>query len=203
MELRPIHSLRHFVRHMPGYDRRNWLRVAQINAWTAFLAPLRGSSCLEISPGWNSCWRAFGFRTYEAVGYPEFDICRQALDRKFDIVIADQVLEHVAHPVEAVRSIRKMTDRYALVAAPFLFRVHGRPDDYWRWTESGMRQLLIASGFPPEQITTASWGNRACAKAHIGGPVRDYGFWRPMQNDPEYPLMVWAIGGLREQPPAV
>ncbi|TIU13610.1 MAG: SAM-dependent methyltransferase, partial [Mesorhizobium sp.] len=29
--------------------------------------------------------------------------------------------------------------------------------------------------------------------AHIGGPVRDYGLWRDLSNDEEYPLMVWTF----------
>jgi len=36
-------------------------------------------------------------------------------------------------------------------------------------------------------------GQQSVRKAHIGGPVRDYGLWRSLENDPEYPLQVWAI----------
>jgi SAM-dependent methyltransferase len=192
MKLPSISKLPYCIKHLPGYDRRNWLRVAQIDAWTEFLEPLKECSVLEISPSWNSYWRSLGFRSYEAVSYPEFDICRQALERQFDIVIADQVLEHVPASVEAVRSIRRMTRHHALIATPFLFRVHGRPGDFCRWTDAGLRQLMADGGF--DSVTVSSWGNKACARAHIGGPVRDYGFWRDMRNDPEYPMMVWAIG---------
>ncbi|RWK27414.1 MAG: SAM-dependent methyltransferase, partial [Mesorhizobium sp.] len=41
------------------------------------------------------------------------------------------------------------------------------------------------------------WGNKACARAHIGGPVRAYGLWRDLSNDEEYPLMVWAFAKKR------
>jgi len=143
----------------------------------------------------NEMWKNLGHRTYRAVDYPEFDICKAPLPEQFDIVIADQVLEHVSAPVTAVSHVRAMVKRggAALIATPFLFRVHARPHDYSRWTESGLKELLIAGGFDAALMSTGSWGNKACAKAHIGGRVKDYGFRRDMSNDPEYPIMVWAI----------
>ena len=85
-----------------------------------------------------------------------------------------------------------------MVATPFLFRVHGRPHDYTRWTADGLKQLMVEGGFEAQAVETHSWGNKACARAHIGGIVRDYGFKRDLSNDPEYPLMVWAFA--RKEP---
>lgn len=132
---------------------------------------------------------------YHSAEYPEFDICTDRLDDQFQIVIADQVLEHVRRPIEATRNIFAMTapGGWAMVATPFLFRVHARPDDYRRWTPAGLKQLLVEGGFPAERVKVFAWGNRACARAHIGGSVRDYGFWRDMSNDEEYPILVWAF----------
>jgi hypothetical protein len=179
-----------------GYSDTNWLRVRQIERWQAFLreqAPL--GDVLEISPGWNEMWRRLPSRSYTAVDYPEFDISRDRLDREFHIVIADQVLEHVGDARSAVANIRAMLrpGGHALLAAPFLFRVHARPNDFCRWTDAGLRRLCFDAGFADEAVTVESWGNKSCAKAHIGGPVRDYGFGRAMKNDPEYPMMVWAF----------
>lgn len=177
---------------IPGYDTRNWLRIRQIEAFEKFLSQHADAAVFEVSPGWNRYWKE-RISNYASADFPEFDICKQALNRTFDIVIADQVLEHVADPLAAARNIRAMVREggYALIATPFLFRVHARPHDYHRWTEAGMKELLGRAGFA--NIVTDSWGNKACAKAHIGGPVRDYGLWRSLENDPEYPLQVWAI----------
>jgi len=183
-------------RLMPGYDYRNWLRVAQIDAWTKFLSANSSADVLEISPGWNEYWKKLRFKSYRSVEFPEFDICSQILpDQTFDIILADQVFEHLPKPISAGANIHRMLrpGGYALIASPFLFRVHGRPNDYTRWTAEGMRQLLIVSGFKDSLIDTSSWGNKACAKAHIGGHIRDFGLSRDMSNDPEYPMMVWAI----------
>jgi SAM-dependent methyltransferase len=186
--------VRHYAEKYLGYDARNWLRVRQIDAFAEFLAAWPAASVLEISPGWNTYWKS-RCRTYTSVDYPEFDICQAHLPREFDVVIADQVLEHVRQPVEAVKNMHRMLvpGGQLMLATPFLFRVHARPHDYNRWTEGGIRQLLMDGGFSDERINTHSWGNKACAKAHVGGPVRDYGWHRDMSNDPEYPMMVWAF----------
>jgi SAM-dependent methyltransferase len=181
---------------LAGYSDVNWLRVRQIERWREFLAqqaPL--GDVLEISPGWNQMWRQMPSQSYQAVDYPAFDICRERLDRQFHIVIGDQVLEHVAAPRLAVANMRAMLrpGGYALIAAPFLFRVHARPHDYYRWTEMGLKALCLEGGFADSEITVESWGNKACVRAHLGGPVRDYGFGRDLSNDPEYPIMVWAF----------
>lgn len=178
-----------------GYSEVNWLRVRQIERWQEFLATVPPRDMLEISPGWNGMWRNMPMRSYCSIEYPGFDICTQILDRTFDIVIADQVIEHVVDPLSAVANMRRMlvSGGYAMIAAPFLFRVHARPDDFCRWTEAGLRRLCLGAGFAEDEVTVESWGNRACARAHIGGPVRDYGFGRDMRNDPDYPMMVWAF----------
>ncbi len=184
------------ARRLPGYDSRNWLRVRQIDAFTAFLAEdgRRNGAVLEVSPGWNTYWKSI-CPDYTAVDYPDFDICKDKLERQFPTVICDQVLEHVRRPVEASRNIHAMTAMggWAMVATPFLFRVHARPYDFNRWTPAGLKQLLVEGGFAEDAVSSYGWGNKACARAHIGGPVRDYGLYRDLSNDDEYPLMVWAF----------
>ncbi|ULB12278.1 class I SAM-dependent methyltransferase (plasmid) [Cereibacter azotoformans] len=195
-----VHRVVRKVQVLSGYDPRNWLRIRQIEAFTAFLNAddRRLRPVLEISPGWNKQWQAL-CADYHAVDYPDFDICIDRLPAAFDTVIADQVLEHVSDPVAAVRNIHAMLkpDGWAMIATPFLFRVHARPHDYTRWTEAGLRQLLVKGGFAESDIHASSWGNKACAKAHIGGSVRSYGLWRDLSNDEEYPMMVWAFARKR------
>jgi SAM-dependent methyltransferase len=190
------HRFRRWFRHL-GWDQRNWLRIRQIEAFTSFLtqrSPM--GRVLEISPGWNEMWkRLAGPENYTAVEYPDYDVSRDVLPAQYDVVIADQVLEHVARPLQAMRHIHAMVapGGHALVAVPFLFRVHARPHDYYRWTAAGLRELLLEAGFHASEIHVDSWGNKACVRAHIGGPVRDYGLWRDLSNDPEYPIMSWGF----------
>ena len=49
---------------------------------------------LEIAPG--HYWEKLPFRSYKAVDFPAFDICKDVLAEEFDLIIADQVLSMFA-----------------------------------------------------------------------------------------------------------
>lgn len=66
----------------------------------------------------------------------------------FDVIIAAEVLEHVANPFAAVQTIRSSLARGGsfFASSPFDFRIHGPLPDNWRFTEHGWRQLLAGFG---------------------------------------------------------
>jgi SAM-dependent methyltransferase len=73
------------------------------------------------------------------------DICASKLpDNSFDVVVMSSVLEHVQYPFEAAREIDRVLKPggYALLIVPFLFPIHGRPHDYFRFTSFGLRHLF-------------------------------------------------------------
>ncbi|MFD1883855.1 class I SAM-dependent methyltransferase [Paracoccus pacificus] len=168
-------------------------------AWFAELTPKR-LDVLEISGNWGA---SLGFRSHESVSYPAFDICqgplRDAGDkvRKFDLVMANQVWEHLDRPYAATRNVWKMLRRggYFWVAVPFFIPFHAAPNDCSRWTARGLGNLLIECGFEPDEIRAAQWGNRASAARNLETP------WPPrfdadtddLDDDPEFPLVSWAI----------
>ena len=143
------------VKRLIGYDSRNWLRIRQIEAFTEFLQAggRKSSDVIEISPGWNRYWKTI-CPNYTSVDFPDFDICKDRTEEQYSIVIADQVLEHVQRPLAAAQNIHAMTrpGGWAMVATPFLFRVHARPHDYHRWTPAGLKQLLIEGGFSEDGV---------------------------------------------------
>ncbi len=65
-------------------------------------------------------------------------------DDTFDYVWCNAVLEHVRNPFlvasEIVRTLRP--GGIAIVQVPFLENVHGWPDDYFRFTLNGLRELF-------------------------------------------------------------
>ena len=178
-----------------GFDTTDWVRVVMYRRCFEFIRTLEPEKLdvLEISggPQWR---RVFNFRSYSETQYPNFDICAQTLDRQFDLIIADQVFEHLAWPNRAGRNVFQMLRPGGtfVIATPFLLRVHNVPIDCCRWTEQGLSYLLQECGFSRENIKTDSWGNRACLKANLG-KWRSYGWFRPLQNEPNYPVMVWAF----------
>jgi SAM-dependent methyltransferase len=178
-----------------GYDTVDWVRVVMYRECFKFLRELgpENLDVLEISGGVH--WRReFDFKSYTTTKFPGFDVCAEALPRKFDVVIADQVFEHLAWPSRAARNIYKMVrpGGYFIIATPFLLRVHNSPIDCSRWTPTGLQHFLEDAGFDADRIQTGSWGNRACVRANFKGwPKR--GLTGSLKNEPDFPVMVWAF----------
>lgn len=181
----------------PGCNGVHWCRVVMNREIEHFI---RGLDCpaidaLEIS-GTGSQDR-YNFRSYRSVAFPDFDICKGPLEKEgFDLVIAEQVFEHVVRPDLAAASVLQMlrpNGRF-VISTPFLLKVHGAPGDLYRWTETGMRQLLETAGFIV--TSTGSWGNRPCLLADMT-PGLQWTFYRPgvhsLQNEPQFPVVVWAF----------
>ena len=115
---------------------------------------------------------------------------------QFDLVIAEQVFEHILRPDRAACSIYQMLrpEGHFVISTPFLLKVHEAPLDLYRWTERGMRQLLETAGFTV--ISTASWGNRECLFADME-PGLGWTAYDPsvhsLHNEPQFAIVVWAF----------
>lgn len=88
-------------------------------------------------------------------------------DAQADVVLATETLEHVADPpaflAEAHRCLRP--GGRLVLTVPFAARWHYIPNDYWRFTPSGLRILLARAGFV--QVVVQARGNErtvACYK---------------------------------------
>ena len=178
-----------------GFDTTDWIRVVMYRECFKFIRSIQPKTLdvMEISGG--SQWlREFDFGSYLSTDYPDFDICSEVMDRQFDLIIADQVFEHLPWPLRAGRNVHAMLrpGGHFIIATPFLVRVHNVPIDCSRWTETGLSYLLQECGFDPSAIKTSSWGNRKCMKANLFKWPR-YGFARSLVNEPDFPVMVWAI----------
>lgn len=184
------------IDRLTGLENQNWSRVVVRQAmrdWIAELQPQRLRT-LEIS---GSYWRNEPFAAYTNVHYPEYDLCAGPLDDRFDLIIADQVFEHLLWPYRAGKNAYAMLEPggHLLIATPFLVRIHNQPTDCTRWTETGLRYFLAECGFPLDAIRTGSWGNRAIVRAHLRptGWVRYRRRLHSLYNEPAFPYHVWAI----------
>ena len=152
---------------------------------------------LEIS---GTAWKErFAFRSYRSVFFPEFDICSGGVEGQFDLVIAEQVWEHLLWPLRATRNVHAMLEPggYFLVTTPFLIRVHEEPADCSRWTPTGLKHLLIEGGFDEHSIVTGAWGNRSCVKANFGTWAPYNRLTQSLRNEVEFPVVVWALAQRR------
>jgi SAM-dependent methyltransferase len=132
-----------------------------------------------------------GWRTFTELSFPEFDICKAETlpGRQFDVVICEQVLEHVVDPTTAMRNLAGLcrSSGHVVVGTPFLVRVHGHPGDYWRWTPDGLRLLIENSGLKVEEVR--SWGNRRCIRANFY-VWAGYRPWHSLRNETDLPMHV-------------
>lgn len=76
---------------------------------------------------------------------------------RFSGVVCSEVLEHVARPWVALPKLREIMRPGALlvITVPFCFPEHAFPDDFYRYTASGLRVLLGDAGFTDVQTETS------------------------------------------------
>lgn len=76
-------------------------------------------------------------------------------DGRFDAVMLSEVLEHLPDPAAVLAEVGRVLGPGGCVVAtmPFLFPVHGDPDDYQRWTPSKLRTEFAAAGLRVDEVT--------------------------------------------------
>lgn len=70
-------------------------------------------------------------------------------DGVFDLVLCTQVLEHINEPEAALNEIFRVlkTGGYLIMTVPFIWGIHDEPNDYFRFTKYGLKNLLNKAGF--------------------------------------------------------
>jgi len=124
-------------------------------------------------------------------------------DSTFDVVISDQVLEHIeGDPYQAVEESRRVLkpEGIAIHTSVCIHPIHWGPKDMWRFTPDGLRYLCRNFS---QIVICGSWGNRwAHALFFLYDGTRDWKVpvfhWHPIRilasrNDPAFPLTVWII----------
>jgi SAM-dependent methyltransferase len=137
------------------------------------------------------------WKRFESLNYPEFDLCAPLEGRgTYDVVICEQVIEHVVDPWAAAGNLRGLCapGGHVIVSTPFLIRIHELPmygmRDYWRFTPRGLQTLLERAGLVVDSV--GSWGNRRCVAGNLDHwPA--YRRWLPLRNEPNLPVQVWAF----------
>ena len=179
-----------------GYDDSvTWSRVVMMRECERLIQDL-GPEQLKVLEISGSGYEKLPFKSYRSAPFPDYDVCAGILDETFDLIIAEQVFEHLLWPYRAGRHIHQMLNPggHFLISTPFLVRIHNCPVDCSRWTELGMKHFLAECGFPLERIHTGSWGNRECVKANFGKRwVAYHRRLHSLANEPDYPYAVWAL----------
>jgi SAM-dependent methyltransferase len=137
------------------------------------------------------------WRSYTSLAYPAFDLCAPLeTANAFDVVICEQVIEHVVDPAAATANLRELCNPggHVIVSTPFLVKVHELAladiRDYWRFTPRGLRLLLERAGLAVDTI--GSWGNRECVVGNLNR-WSGHRWWHSLRNEPDFPIQVWAF----------
>lgn len=179
-----------------GSGAEQWQRVTLNRAVDQHLYALGPEqlSAAEISGDGHA---SKPWKRYVSLNYPEFDVCAPLTDQgPFDVVICEQVIEHVIDPAAAAANLRGLCapGGHVIVSTPFLIRIHELPaygmNDYWRFTPRGLRALLERAGLEVDSVQ--SWGNRRCVIGNFDGwPA--YRRWHSLRDEPDLPVQVWAF----------
>ncbi len=153
-----------------GYQDEPWARVVMYRETLRLISQLDHPNldACEIS---GERWKdKFQWKSYTNLFYPDFDICRATTSAQYDIILAEQVWEHLPYSYRATRNVYNMlrAGGFFFLTTPFMIRVHGYPIDCTRWTEDGLKNFLYESGFPENRIVTGFWGNTSCIKGKMG-----------------------------------
>lgn len=99
---------------------------------------------LEIDPG----------DSIDYVGSVENIPCA---DGMFDLVVTQEVLEHVQSPFLAVKEIHRVLKNggYAYIQLPFVIGFHPCPNDYWRFTHEGLTELVHSANLKIVNLSMA------------------------------------------------
>lgn len=98
---------------------------------------------------------------------PDFSSRRPELQARFGLVICGALLEHVKDPFLAARNVASLIKPggHLYYLGPWVWGFHAYPDDYWRFSFSGLKLL-----FP--HLKWAEWWYSSTTKG-VGVKVRD------------------------------
>ena len=142
----------------------NWRQLS--NSMKAALPYLRGR-CVDVGAGTAPYQQMVSQRVDEYI-VADYSDTRQSMfarensqfieadvlnlpfeDQSMDSVLFTQVLEHVTQPARALDEIRRILKKEGvlIISVPFIFQAHAEPYDYWRFSEYGIRRLILEREF--------------------------------------------------------
>lgn len=81
-------------------------------------------------------------------------------ERSFGLIVCCSVLEHVRDPWAMARNLTRLLKPGGTiyVSVPWTWRYHAYPDDYWRFSWSGIRELFPEIEWEPAEFSTTREG---------------------------------------------
>lgn len=173
----------------------------------AVCAPLTGK-ILGIS-GISKIGSLIDFEKSQIVeaNYPDVDMQHMPYSvNEYDVVIGDQVIEHLLSPQKAVDECHRVLrpGGMAIITTCFINPLHPSPEDYWRFSPAGLSALFNSQGW--EILECGGWGNRlALILIFLRDKFRFVDIVTPKSlfgrlavwNEKKYPIVTWAVARKR------
>lgn len=122
------------------------------------------------------------FINVDVAPFAEVDVVADALhlpfcDASCDAVVNESLLEHVPDPTRVAREIARVVKPGGMVyiSVPFLTPFHASPDDFTRWTKSGIRSLFADFETVQEGIDAGLWSAFLVLLAYSLGVLFSFG----------------------------
>ena len=148
--------------------------------------------------------RLLGYRQEQVIeaDYPQYDLLNLSFESySLDVLIADQVLEHIAgDPARAVSESFRVLRPGGMIflTTCFVNPIHEFPHDYWRFSPEGLRVLM-----PPDAnvLECSGWGNRVVWLFDLfriryeGIPHARWhpAHWAATYNNQRWPVSTWIV----------
>jgi SAM-dependent methyltransferase len=122
-------------------------------------------------------------------------------DASFDVVVSDQVLEHIADPFRCAAESRRVLRPGGLQihTTCFVNPIHDAPGDNYRFTPDGLRLVFARE----QEILAGGWGNPLVplmwlvprlAFRPVPVAARNPLSWLAEWNQARWPLSTWYVG---------
>lgn len=122
------------------------------------------------------------FVNVDVYPFPEVDIVADAESLPFqtdsiDAIVSESMLEHVPHPTLVAREMVRVLKKggMAYVSAPFIHPYHASPDDFNRWTISGLKELFPDLDIVKSGVRSGPWSALLMFLAYWFGVVFSLG----------------------------
>ncbi len=131
---------------------------------------------LDIGSGGSSYGRYFPNRLTVDIDpdrNPEIVADAHALpfrDGEFEVVLCTEVLEHVKDPIQVISELRRVLKigGKVILTTRFVYPLHDTPNDFWRFTEYGLKLLFKDWRIIDFRSETATFSTIAVLLQRIG-----------------------------------
>jgi SAM-dependent methyltransferase len=114
--------------------------------------------------------------------FPEVDIIGEAValplkTESVDGAVSESVFEHIAEPHKAAEEMKRILKKGGVlyVSAPFIHPYHASPDDFNRWTASGLKHMFRDMDILEVGVRSGPWSALLMFNAYWMGNIFSFG----------------------------